>query len=504
MQTSLRETPSHVRDRHLGLCALVLALALAGAWLLNPSWGPSSQVLQACIAAAVALIWFATRPADPALAVRVLAAGWLVAAVLSALLGLAQYTGHWKVSAWGLSGAPLGEIYANLRQRNQFATLMAIGLCSALFLVPGATRGRRAMLAGAVALLAVACGLTSSRTGALQWLLACAGVLSLSFLKQGWPPAWRWATLALAGYAAGIWLLPPLLAAWLDASFTTLLARLAEDVGCNSRRVLWANAVQLAGLRPWFGWGLGEFDYAHYATLFEGPRFCRIVDNAHNLFLQVAVEAGLPAAAALLAVLGSVVWRARPWRERDPGRILCWAVIALVLLHSMVEYPLWYGPFQLALLLAASHLWRTRPAAAQGVGAGPRLAMCAVAAVLLAAVVWDYHRVSQIFLPPAERSSTYAEDPLRHGWRSPLFRPQARFAGFTLTPLTPANAAEMALMGERVLHYSPEPAVVRKLIEALLLTGQDEAAQWHLARFRVAFPKEYQAFIHARSAPLPS
>jgi len=490
------------RGARLGLAVLSGVLALA--WLLNPSWGPTSQVLQVCVAAAAALVWFAARPPDAAVAARVLACGWLAAAVLSALLGLVQYTGHWRASAWGLSGAPLGEIYGNLRQRNQFATLMAIGLCSALFLVPAATRGWRAALAVAVAMLALACGLTSSRTGALQWLLVCAVVISMSFRKQGWPPAWRWGALALASYAAGIWLLPPLLAAWLDASFTTLMARLGEDVGCNSRRVLWANAVQLAGLRPWAGWGLGEFDYAHYATLFDGPRFCRIVDNAHNLFLHVAVEAGIPAAFALLAFFGLVLWRTRPWRERDPGRVLCWAVIALVLLHSMLEYPLWYGPFQLALLLAATQLWRTRPGAVQRVGDGLRRAMCAAGAVILAAVVWDYHRVSQIFLPPAERSGAYADAPLRHAWRSPVFRAQARFAAFTITPLTRANAAEMAVMGQRVLHYSPEATVVRKVIEALLLTGQDEAAQWHLARFRAAFPTDHERFMRERAAPLSS
>jgi len=502
MPTCLPESGSHASRLRLGPYALVPALALA--WLINPSWGPTSQVLQVCVAAAAALVWFATRPADVVVAARVLASGWLAAAVLSALLGLVQYTGRWDASAWGLSGAPLGEIYGNLRQRNQFGTLMAIGLCSALFLVPQASSAQRIMLAVAVALLSLACGLTSSRTGALQWLVVCAVVLSLSFRKQGWPPAWRWATLALAGYAAGIWLVPQLLAAWLDASFTTLLSRLADDVGCNSRRVLWANALQLAALRPWLGWGLGEFDYAHYATLFEGPRFCRIVDNAHNLFLQVAVEAGIPAALALLALFVFVLWRTRPWRERDPGRILCWAVIALVLLHSMVEYPLWYGPFQLALLLAAAHLWRTRPGGPQRVRAGPRLAICVAGALTLAAVVWDYHRVSQIFLAPPARSSAYADDPLRYAWRSPVFRAQARFAAFTLTPLTRANASEMALMGERVLHYSPEPAVVRKLIEALLLTGQDAAAQWHLARFRAAFPTDHERFIRDRAAPLSS
>ena len=47
-----------------------------------------------------------------------------------------------------------------------------------------------------------------------------------------------------------------------------------------------------------------------------------------------------------------LVWRARPWRETQPLRQLAWVVLALILVHSLLEYPLWYGPFQIAALLS--------------------------------------------------------------------------------------------------------------------------------------------------------
>jgi len=99
------------------------------------------------------------------------------------------------------------------------------------------------------------------------------------------------------------------------------------------------------------GWGWGELDYAHFITLYPGARFCEILDNAHNLPLHLAVELGMP---LTLAFFGAVVWwvmRARPWAETDASRQLAWVVLLLIGVHSLLEYPLWYGPFQLAVVL---------------------------------------------------------------------------------------------------------------------------------------------------------
>ena len=40
--------------------------------------------------------------------------------------------------------------------------------------------------------------------------------------------------------------------------------------------------------------------------------------------------------------------------------LVIWAVLAAIGLHSLVEYPLWYGPFQIAAAISVGLLWATR------------------------------------------------------------------------------------------------------------------------------------------------
>lgn len=477
------KTPSVLSARHASLGA-----ALALVWILNPYYGPSPIIVQALIAGAVALLWFLVRPALPYSAAVLLASSWLLAAVFNAGVGLAQYVG-WvsETTAW-VSASLGGEVYGNLRQRNQLATLLAIGLASAFFLLTKIEGRLRGGLAVAVVLLSVAAALTSSRTGMLHWILLCgAAVLVPLWGAPGW---WRrWAVLAAGSYAVTMAFAP------------TMIERVAGGASCVSRKVLWQNALHLSAQHPWTGWGPGMLDYAHYATLYPGERFCLIVDNAHNLILHAAVELGWPFALLLLGGLVALVVFGRPWREQAPHRLLGWAVLAVILLHSLVEYPLWYGPFQLALLLAVMLLWPRPASASPGPMSHAARAVWAIGAVALGYVAWDYHRISQIYLPVSERSALYAllGGPSAQG--SLLFRGQVDFAAFTTTPLTQANAARMADLGERVLHYSPEPQVIEKLIDALLLLGEQERAAWHQVRFQAAFPDEHAQWA---SRPQPA
>jgi len=260
----------------------------------------------------------------------------------------------------------------------------------------------------------------------------------------------------------------------------------------------------MAAERPWTGWGLGELDYAHYATLYPGERFCLILDNAHNLVLHAAVELGTPFALLMVVAALAVLVIGRPWRERDPARLLGWAVLAVIMLHSMVEYPLWYGPFQLAVLLAATLLWPGGSLRTSQASSRLRPLTCGLAAVLILYVSWDYHRVAQIYLLPTERSILYPGGVSMTDRHTVLFRSQVEFAQFTTTDVSSANAGPMALLGERVLHYSPEPQVVEKLIDALNLLGLTDRAAWHEARFLAAFPEEHAQWVKRRQGkPLP-
>lgn len=448
------------------------------------------------------LVGVAAGLAEDEGATTALQAGMLAAAAISAVFGIVQYLGASEIFEPWINFARPGEAYGNLRQPNQFATLCWLGMAVLLWGTPRLPRG---WTIGCAIVLATAAASSVSRTGLLQGFL----LLALCLVWRG-PDRRRnleLCVVAALAYIAATMLLPVLLEAVTGAPpARRLLSRLSSSYGCSSRSVLWSNVATLIAQRPLTGWGWGELDFAHFVTLYTGPRFCEILDNAHNLPLHLAVELGLPA--AILVCVGGLVWgwRQRPWRERESRRQLAWALIAVILLHNMLEYPLWYGPFQIAF--GASLGWLLTGAARQPLAPARATVASGALAALLAGVcayaAWDYWRVSQVYLPPQQRRDVWRSDPLGEARRSRLFAAQAKFAELTLSTVSRGNAATVAALAREMLHYSPEPRVVERLIEADTMLGNEQEAVLTLARFRAAYPAEYEAWRRAQGLTLTS
>ena len=512
--------------------AWVAGLALALPWLNPFATGPSSAVLPWLISLVCFCLFVLAIHGRRFDLPQLLSCSWLVAAVISCAIGMLQYFGESLVMVPWINVTPLGEAFANLRQRNQFATLTSIALVAVLWQINNETlqpASREPIARGAtwskdwptlaVIALALGNGISSSRTGAVQ-LIMIGGML------------WLWGRLAeprirhvilivVLAYALSTLVLPRL--AGLDPAAAGILARMrGEGLECSSRLTLWGNVLDLIWRRPWFGWGWGELDYAHFMALYPGPRFCDILDNAHNLPLHLAVELGLPVALAACAVVTWLVWRARPWRETAPDRQLAWAVLALIFLHSMLEYPLWYGPFQIAAGLSVWLLWTTRrPQISSDIGVDsrvdsgegapafsrirtfvPALAVCILAATAYAG--WDYWRVSQIFVPPERRATAYMDNTLQKIQGSWLFSSQVRFAELMTTELRADNAVAVHALALDLLHFSPEARVVEKVIESAVMLGRNDEASTYLARYRAAFPAESARWAKANPTLLPA
>jgi hypothetical protein len=259
----------------------------------------------------------------------------------------------------------------------------------------------------------------------------------------------------------------PLLAG-LDPLMSGAWARLRTgDAACSSRMTLWRNVLHLIAQKPWMGWGWGELDYAHFITLYPGERFCNILDNAHNLPLHLAVELGLPVAILACGVAILLVWRAQPWRELNATRQLAWSALAVIGLHSLLEYPLWYGQFQIAALLSIWLLWRSsqrRAALSAGRDSRLRTAYTQVGAALLLMALCgfaarEYQLASQIYLPPQARLADYRDDTQKKISNVVLFQDQVRFADLTTTELDVQNAQTVHDLALDMLHFSPEARV---------------------------------------------
>ncbi len=445
----------------------------------------------------------------------------VVAGLVSSLMGLLQYFGlAAALEPWVRQGT-FGEAFANLRQRNQFASLTNMALVALVWWVMAgrsqAAGSRRAGWADgraswalllAAALLAVGNAASSSRTGLLQLALLC----GLFWLWGGWRLVAVRRILLLAVVIYGVSTIALPLMAGLDPFDKGMFARLRDGApACSSRWLLWSNVLHLIAEKPWFGWGWNELDFAHYSVLYNGPRFCEILDNAHNLPLHLAVELGVPLAVLVCGGMTWWAWRRRPWKEADPTRQMAWGVLAVIGLHSLLEYPLWYGPFQMAAALCVGLLWRRdQPtAAAEYVSNRPMATVIrAQAAIILIAIVlvtvstyaaWDYHRISQLYLAPQDRDAGYADDTIGKARQSWLFRNQVQFAELTTTPLDRRTAQWTFDTASTLLHYSPEPRIIEKVIESATLLGLDAEALAHLARYRAAFPADHALWAIANT-----
>jgi uncharacterized membrane protein YecN with MAPEG domain len=265
------------------------------------------------------------------------------------------------------------------------------------------------------------------------------------------------------------------------ASMILRVAGQAQDyAACGGRRVLWSNVLELIAQHPWLGWGWGETDYAHFMTTYSSQRFCDLLDNAHDFPLHLALELGVPFALAVMVLMTAWVLRRTPWREQHAWRVMAWCVLVVLGLHSLLEYPLWYGPFQMTLGLAIGLLWTTAPVntAEQRLEAqeGPVL----VAAILFIGCLyaaWDFNRVGQIYRQAASRDAAYRDNPLHHAKQSWLFKNQADFAELTTQTVTQDNATELYPQALRLMHYSPEARVVQRVIDSGKLLGHDDQAQ---------------------------
>ncbi len=467
-----------------------------------------------------------------------LVGAWIVAAVISSVLGVLQYLDMASaLSPWVNQPAFKGDAFANLRQRNQFASLTSIGLVAllaasyALLQLEGKTQTwrfvpQRYIVAAAFVLLnvlAIGAACSMSRTAVLQWGLASIFALLWAWRQhakqshQGMHSHLIWCGLVLSA--------PLLLLMWsfvmpqvsqyiTGQQGSNLVLRVAGSAGdygvCGSRSVLWTNVWQLIVQKPWLGWGWGETDLAHFLTLYPGQRFCDILDNAHNLPLHLALEFGVPLAVCVLLCVVRWVWVRKPWREHAIWRVMAWGVLLVVGLHSLLEYPLWYGPFQMAVGLCVGLLWvklnhdhtvhhekatfaepfnETTSSTADSAGIATTSKAHEAWSLLLACVffmaflyaAWDFNRVSQIYKPVAQRDPTYSSNPLAYAKQSWLFRNQAEFAELTMQQVTASNAQAVYDQAQRVVHYSPEPRVVQRLIDSARLLGHDdEADHWAL------------------------
>ena len=265
-------------------------------------------------------------------------------AVASVVLGAMQMSGADALYLYEVTnrGRPVG-FFSNI---NHQATLLLMALPLAISRLPARGQlvsGLPAMskiliVAMASSLLAIIIGLliNTSVTGyfLLPLMLAGSGVILLMDRRFGLP------SLLLVGVA--------FLAFFVSDMFTKsgilpeLFASLTSSEITSRPRILQLSVPAMMDFMP-FGSGLGSFPYIY--SLYESPAEIdyRFVPHAHNEYLEMALELGLPG----LAFMGWLIWI---WAVRlirsakasgQAGRVQALAGLSLLALglHSIIDFP---------------------------------------------------------------------------------------------------------------------------------------------------------------------
>ena len=493
----VRGPASHPLMAFQAALAILLLAALASPLWTGLPWSLALSAVGMIGAAALAAQVGAAmqRGGLAPVAFRAFCIGLVVAAFASSVVGLLQvFVPQWTDGSWIASTYLPGRAVGNMRQPNHLSSLLIWGIVAAVWV--GETGVLKRWLSHAAALLFVfVVVLSGSRTGALSvLLLALWGLLDRRLSRSA-------RTLLLIAPLAGLlsWYG---LAVWADQTHHLFggESRFSGKGDISSSRYgIWANTLTLIGMHPWAGVGYGELNFAWTLTPFPG-RPVAFFDHTHNLLLQFAVELGLPLAALVIGLLGwALVGAARTaLRARDdpdprqaPLRRAALVMVLMILLHSLLEYPLWYAYFLLPAAFALG-LGLAGPAGASSAASAlpmtpPSGRAQATRPLLLAAMllmaggllsVADYFRVVVIFAP-RDRPSPLAER-IVDGQRSVFFSHHADYAAAT-TAERPGDAID-AFAG--ATHNLLDARLMEAWAKALEQTGDTERARYVAQRLK--------------------
>ena len=344
--------------------AMVQAVPFTPTALHHPDWHAAREVLGAAAAGAISvnpgatwnrlmgllayggIFWLALQLCRPSARAHQVLLALVIGGLLYAVYGLADLF-------WSRGGV----VTSTFVNRNSYATYAGLTLFCGLGLVlrelmrrasPGGSFGRTllemaARLDAPLAIGVITCLvagtallLTQSR-GAV--IALCAGLVAFVWsLRRMAAVTSRTFFRASAAFALGLVLGIALLAG--EETFGRFVD---ADTHALSRLAYYGTTWQAIGDRPLLGTGYGTYADAFRAYNHPGTG-TYFLDKAHNTYLQMIMELGWPAAAALWSGLGLLVLRCLQvpsFHSRDAvyPAVLA-ACSALVAVHSLVDFSL--------------------------------------------------------------------------------------------------------------------------------------------------------------------
>ena len=319
---------------------------------------------------------------------QLLATALLAVGLLQVVVVFSQVFTLWSGSDWVARTAYETRGGGNVAQPNHAAHVFLLAFAAAVYLRQ-AGRVRPVLAGAALVMLCAGLATTQSRSG----MLALAALFAWYVLRRAALPVRP--SLPAAGAVAA--LAVALFAAWpVVAMGYWHITGESVNLTTSGRTAIWAQLVEAVWMRPWFGWGVGQVAQAQNAIAHAYPMIYPST-YAHNLFLDLALWIGLPA--ALLAIAMMLRWLApRVAAARSLDTCFCVALAIPLAVQAMTEFPYAYSYFLAPVFFALGMLdaWVGRGVALRM----PRHAAAGVLALWIGGTAWatvEYVRIEEDF-----------------------------------------------------------------------------------------------------------
>jgi O-antigen ligase len=373
--------------------------------------------------------------------------------------------------------------FGNMAQANHLATYIAFAMAGALFLVQ--TR-RLPVIAWALLSVIFSTGLalTVSRGPWLQMGVIVVAGFWMAFAEIRRNPALRRSNREwLVPVALGVlFFIVNALVRWANVHFQLDLAESAadrfKDAGQIAPRIaLWKYGWTMFKTHPLLGVGWGEFPRYQYDFV-RTLGGVEIANNSHDIFLDLLGKTGLIGLAIVL--LGLVAWLVRVVRApHTAARVFGIALIGVLVMHALVEYPQQYMFFLLPAMFVFGLLETRSLRLLPGrVSFGVYVVVVFGGLAALYPICRDYNRAEVLYYGarPAEQ---YGEDP------SFLFRAWGEYGMATLLPMNAMDLDHKLAMHQQALALLPGETVLRRYAVLQALSGDTNAAFDTVTRLKI-------------------
>lgn len=420
----------------------------------------------------------------------------LVGAELQTLVGILQHY-RWHTFLDSVVTVKVSSsVYGNIAQPNHFANYLALALASlGLLFVLGKLRAWQTVLLAVPMLFVLVLSGSRSSWFYLMWMAASA------YLWQRRDPAnrllLRYALAVLIGF--GLMHLVVQIP-WLEgASSTSTVERMfGSDATGSIRLALWRESWFIFNQFPLLGAGFGQFawqnfnlDIAQHDLIING-----LYNNAHNIVIQTAAETGLVGVGCLLGTLLLWVWPQR----MQPRSLYHWwgyAVLMVLAIHSLLEYPLWYGYFiGIAAIMLGLFDFTVFKLELRNLGRLSVATMLLLGAVSLYQSILGYGKLEAALKlrASATNDSSYTSRLRKALIDAHAYPLVSSYAELFLTGMIEPSVdhlKEKMVLNERAMHFVPIAPVVYREVWLLQLAGRTEEAKTQLAKAIWMWPGDF-------------